>query len=116
MRALQRDHERLRLEIAELRVILRAAQSQLGDDQKKPICRFTLDAALTTAQATKAATITHQYGPGLTHTTTAITVQNFLTKTAGTYEYHGASGAAGKAFYNPADKTWHIFDMECPAS
>jgi hypothetical protein len=112
--SLKRDHERLRYEVHQLRIMLRVVHSQL-DDGPRLFCRFTLNAALATSDASKAATITHQYGRGSTHPT-AITVYNFLTKTAGTYEYHGASGAAGKAFYDPIEKKWHIFDMECPTS
>ena len=116
LRDIKRDHERLKYEVQQLRVMLRACQSQLGDDGFKPVCRFTLSAALATSDATKAATITQQYGYGRDHASTSITLQNFLTKTAGVYEYHGASGAAGKAFYDPKEKKWHIFDMECPTS
>jgi len=114
LQALKRDHERLRYEVRELRVMLRALQSQQQDDGRKLFCRFTLDSALTTAQATKSATITNQYGYGIDHASTSITVQNFLTATAGVYEYHGASGAAGKAFYDRVEKKWHIFDLQCP--
>ena len=114
LQAVKRDHERLRYELRELRVMLRALQSQQQDDGRKIFCRFTLNAALATSDASKAATITNQYGYGINHASTSITVQNFLTATAGVYEYHGASGAAGKAFYDPVTKTWHIFDLQCP--
>lgn len=113
--ALRRDHERLRYEFLQTRTQLRAFMSQVSGRGPRPICRFTLVGPLTTSSASQTATITHQLGPGRDHKGTSITVQNFLTKTAGVYQYHGASGNAGKAFYNPADKTWHIFDMECDA-
>jgi hypothetical protein len=114
--ALQRDHEQLRVEVRELRNVLRSLRSELGDDQLRPVCRFTLNAALATTDASKAATITHQYGTGRLHASTSITVQNFSAAVGGNYEYHGASGASGKAFYDPHTKTWHIFDMECPGT
>lgn len=113
--ALRRDHERLRYELLQTRTQLRAFMASSGDRGLKPVCRFTLDAPLTTINASQSATITHQLGPGRDHLSTSITVQNFLTHTAGSYQYHGASGNAGKAFYDPSDETWHIFDMECDA-
>jgi hypothetical protein len=112
--ALKRDHERLRYEVRQLRAQLRAVQSML-ECGKRTFCRFTLNAALATTDASKAATITHQYGRGTKHDT-AITVYNFSAAVGGNYEYHGASGASGKAFYDPIEKKWHIFDMECPGT
>lgn len=111
--ALKRDHERLRYEVHTLRTMLRSFMSAGDDRGLKPVCKFTLTAALATSDASKSATITDQLGPGRPHLETSITVQNFLTHSAGVYQYHGASGNKGKAYYNPSDKTWHIFDMEC---
>ena len=111
---IRRDHEAMRYEVQQLRAMLRVFSGQLEGRGFKTFCRFTLGSALTTSEGTKAATITHQYGYGRNHPVTAITVQNFLTASAGVYEYHGASGAAGKAFYDPVTKTWHIFDLQCP--
>lgn len=79
----------------------------------KQHCRFTLGAALATTDATKAATIATQYGPGEDHESTSITVRNLLTHTAGTYAFEGDSGDAGIAIYD-AGTTWNIVQMECP--
>jgi len=79
----------------------------------KRLCRFTLDAALATSDASKAATITTQYGEGTSHSTTAITVHNLLTHTAGTYVFEGDSGDAGLAYFNSSGN-WVIIQMECP--
>lgn len=78
----------------------------------KPHCRFTLNAALTTSAASVAATITHQWGQGIAHPTTSITVENLLTDTGGVYLYEGASGAAGRASYK-SGTTWNIENMQC---
>lgn len=85
-------------------------QAPLG---RKLLVRFTLDAALATSDASKAATITNQYGPGVDATSTAITVHNLLTSTAATYVFSGASGAAGLAMWD-ADQNYRIIQMECP--
>lgn len=78
----------------------------------KPHCRFTLDAALATSDASKSATITSQWGQGITHPTTSITVENLLTSTGGLYLFEGASGAAGRASYKTGT-TWNIENMQC---
>jgi len=111
--ALKRDHERLRYEVHTLRTMLRAFMSGPSDKPYKPVCKFTLTAALATTDASKSATIDEQLGYGRPHLDANITVQNFATKTRGLHQYHGATGNKGKAYYNPSDKTWHIFDMEC---
>lgn len=80
---------------------------------RKLYCRFTLDAALATTDASKAGTIVTQYGPGGSHTTTSITVYNLLTHTAGTYVFEGDSGDAGYAFWD-SGTSWRIMQMECP--
>jgi hypothetical protein len=112
--ALRRDHEQLRYEVRNLRALVRAVHSQIDDRGKRLFCRFTLGAALATTDASKSATITNQYGYGRAHTSTSITVYNALTHAAGVYEYVGDSGDAGKAFFDPVEGKWHIFDMECP--
>ena len=80
---------------------------------RKLLVRFTLDAALATSDASKAATITNQYGPGTDADDTAITVHNLLTQTAATYVFSGASGAAGLAMWDSA-QNYRIIQMECP--
>lgn len=77
----------------------------------KRLCRFTLNAALATSDASKAATITNQYGPGKDHASTAITVYNLLSGTvASTYTFEGASGEAGLAEYD-SGTSWRIIQM-----
>lgn len=85
----------------------------LGNERKKRLCRFTLDAALATSDASKAATITHQFGEGIDHASTSITVYNLLTHTAGTYVFEGDSSDAGYAYYD-SGTSWRIIQMECP--
>lgn len=81
----------------------------------KPLVRFTLAAALATSDASKSATITNQYGPGVDNTTSAggITVHNLLTSTGGVYVFEGASGAAGLAAWD-SGTNYRILQMECP--
>jgi hypothetical protein len=83
-----------------------------GGITNKLLCRFTLDAALATTDASKAATITHQYGPGSAHASTSITVYN-LAKAGSGYLFEGASGAAGLAYWD-SGTSWRIIQMECP--
>jgi len=80
---------------------------------KKQHCRFTLGGALATTDASQSATIQTQYGPGVDHPSTSITVRNLLTHTAGTYLFEGDSGDAGIAIYD-SGTTWNIVQMECP--
>jgi len=80
---------------------------------KKQHCRFTLGGALATTDASQSATIQTQYGPGVDHPSTSITVRNLLTHTAGTYVFEGDSGDAGIAMYD-SGTTWNIIQMECP--
>jgi hypothetical protein len=82
-------------------------------DLKKRLVRFTLNEALTTSDQFKAATITHQYGPGIDHTETTITVFNMLTHSPGTYLFEGDSGDAGLAMWD-SDSNFIIIQMECP--
>ena len=112
--ALRRDHERLRYELLQTRTQLRAFMSQVSGLGLKPICSFTLTAALSTADASKGATITQQFGRGRAHKDTTITVKN-LQRSGGSYVFSGVSGAAGYAFWDPATSQWCIFQMECPA-
>jgi len=79
----------------------------------KLFCRFTLDAALATSDASKAATIQTQWGYGTDHST-SITVNNLETSTASTYVFEGDSGDAGIAIYSGSGSTWYIIQMECP--
>lgn len=78
----------------------------------KPLVRFTLGGTLATSEASKAATITHQYGRGIDNST-SITVHNLLTSTASTYAFSGASGAAGLA-YHDYGTNYRIIQLECP--
>lgn len=80
---------------------------------QKLLVRFTIDSALTTGDASVAATITNQYGPGPDGTETAITVHNLLTSVAATYVFSGASGAAGLAMWD-SGTDYRIIQMECP--
>lgn len=115
IQALRRDHERLRYEVHTLQTMLRAFMSAGGDDRGlKPLCRFTLSGALATSEASKAATMSSQYGAGRSHASTSITVYNLLSHTAGTYVFEGDSGDAGYAYYDAAEKKWYIIQMECP--
>lgn len=84
--------------------------------QKKPQCRFTLNASMAKTAATKAATIVAQLGYGTSHASTSITVSNPADATNGDYTYYGASGASGWAFYDEAGDDWWIYDMDCPAA
>jgi hypothetical protein len=78
----------------------------------KQLVRFTLDVALTTADASQPATITDQYGPGTDNSNTAITAHNLLTHTAGTYMFEGNAGDAGLAMRD-ADQDYRIIQIEC---
>jgi len=80
----------------------------------KQFCRFTLNEALTTSDDSKAATIQTQFGNGLDHASTSITVNNLLTHAEGTYVFEGDSGDAGLALYSGSGTTWYIVQMECP--
>lgn len=84
-----------------------------GASNLKPLCRFTLDAALATSEASEGATITDQYGPGADHSETDITVYNMLTSTTDVYLFEGAIGAAGLAMWD-SGTGWKILQMECP--
>ena len=112
--ALKRDHERLRYEVRQLRVQLRAAMSALESGLRGDV-RFVLAAGLAKTDASKTATIIGQYGRGGSHKT-SITVNNPADATNGNYTYAGASGASGWAFYDPIEKKFWIFDMDCPAA
>jgi len=82
----------------------------------KKLCRFVLDAALSTTAASVAGKITNQYGDGTAHSTTGtITLGNLLTKTAGTYTFEGSSGNAGLA-YHTSGTAWRIVQMQCTTS
>ena len=76
--------------------------------------RFELSAALAKTDASKGATIVGQYCRGAQHATPT-TVYNPADATNGNYTYSGASGASGWAFYDPIEKKFWIFDMDCPA-
>lgn len=81
----------------------------------KPLIRFTLAAALATTDASKTATITNQYGPGLVSPNTgagAITVNNFLVS-GSTYLFEGLSGTAGLAIWD-SGTNYRIIQMVCP--
>ena len=81
---------------------------------KKLLVRFTLNGALTTSEASKAATITDQYGPGSSaDTATAITAHNTLTSTGGVYIFEGNSGDAGLAMWD-SGTDYVIIQLECP--
>ena len=74
----------------------------------KPLCRFTLDSALTTSAEHVQATITHQYGEGMAHSyDDTIVVLNTETASDGVYTFSGAEGDAGLAFWNTSHQ-WVI--------
>jgi len=99
-------------------VVFPITQDRLGKfwvsnlPQYKALCRFTLDAALATTDASKTAVAQSQYGTGYGGLTN-ITVYNLLTAVAGTYVFEGASGAAGLAYLD-SGTDWRIIQMECP--
>ena len=80
----------------------------------KRLCRFVLDAALSTSAASAAAKIVVQYGDGTAHSTTGtITVGNLLTSGTSVFLFEGTSGAAGLAYWDSGTE-WRIVQMECP--
>jgi len=79
----------------------------------KTFCRFTLDSALATTDASKDATITAQYGPGKDHATTDITIYNVAASS--NYIFEGDSGDAGIGFWDHDGDKWWIVQLECPA-
>ena len=81
----------------------------------KSLVRFTLNSALTTSDASKTATITNQYGPGVDNTTASggITVHNLETSSAGTFVFEGNSGDAGLAMWDETTN-YRIIQIECP--
>lgn len=82
----------------------------------KPYIRFTLTAALTTADSSGTGTITTQYGPGIASPNTgagAITLYNYLTSVGATYRWEGDAGTAGIAAWD-SGANYLIIDMECP--
>ena len=84
-----------------------------AQDPNKRLCRFLLDATLTTSDATVLGVITNQYGSGIAHSTTStITLGNLLTSGTSVYLFAGSSGAAGLAAWDSAT-TWRILQMEC---
>ena len=80
----------------------------------KSLVRFTLDAALTTADASQTATITDQYGPGVDNTTASggIIVHNMETSAAGTYMFEGNLNDAGLAMWDQGTD-YRIIQIEC---
>jgi hypothetical protein len=84
----------------------------LAQNVVKTFCRFTLDEALATTDASCDATITAQYGPGDDHATTDITLYNVAASSNCIFE--GASGAAGIALWDHKNAKWWIVQMECP--
>lgn len=81
--------------------------------QVKMLCLFTLDATLTTVDEYVDATIQAQYGVGLEHGTTDITVYNMPTHD-GSYEFYGDSGDYGYAYWSGSGTDWIIIMLECP--
>jgi hypothetical protein len=84
-----------------------------ADPPRKSLVRFTLDGSLSITNASAAATITNQYGPGVDAPNTSITVHNLLTSTAGEYVFSGSIASAGLAMWD-ADQDYRIIQMECP--
>jgi len=76
----------------------------------KSLVRFTLDADLAAGDASKAATITHQYGPGEANVT-AITVHNLAASSGNVFE--GDEDDAGLAVWD-SGTNYRIVQMECP--
>ena len=82
----------------------------LGGGTGATLVRFVLDAALTTAQASKAASIEDTTS---SRDTQAITVYNPETSAAGTYMFEGDVGDAGLCSLRE-DGNWWIVQLECP--
>jgi len=81
---------------------------------RKTLIRFELTEELTNADATATADILTQYGAGADHgITSAITVRNYETSSAGVYRWEGVSGAVGLAIWNEGNE-FLIIDLECP--
>ena len=72
--------------------------------------RFSLDNALTTAEASNAATVDDAQSA---YDNESITVYNMLTSTASTYLFEGDSGDFGLCTLRE-DGNWWIVNMECP--
>ena len=78
----------------------------------KPLCRFLLDEALTTADDRADAYITNQWGAGIMHSyDNKIVVFNPEATEAGTYMFSGDDGDAGLAMWDEGEK-WVIVAME----
>lgn len=82
---------------------------------RKKLVRFTFAQAMTTADASKTATLTDQYGPGVAGHggAGAVVVHNLLTHTDGVYEFEGDVGDAGLA-YHDSGNNYRIIIPECP--
>ena len=111
---LRRDHRRMQLEIDALKVMVRSFTGELDDIPYFHFCWFTLDEDLEESDASADATIEEQWGFGLTHRDTSITVHNMPTHDSGVYHYYGDDGDWGMATYDDKEKKWRICDMECP--
>ncbi len=106
---------RLEMELAQLRRQAAAGRFELDDVPLRPVCRFRLDAAMASSDASAAATIDIQIGFGRDHASDSITVWNMPRNGAGsTYEYYGDADYYGMADWDPVREKWWIRPMECP--
>lgn len=69
------------------------------DHQRKPYIRFKVTTAVTTGTASFSAALMEQYGPGLAHPSTTISVSNLITG-AGGYVFKGSTGNMGMALWD----------------
>jgi hypothetical protein len=101
-----------------------------GGTYYKHLCRFELIGNLTTGMPQQYATMTNEYGEGISHTTNqdqtgtgtgtgadgTIIVENTETHAADVYIFYGDSGFAGLAYYDRTEagiEHWIIVNMEC---
>ena len=95
-------------------IVLGLADTDSAASWYKPLIRFTLAAALTTADASKTGTIQNQYGPGTSNPNTgsgAITVFNMLRVDGSTYDFTGSNGDVGYARWDSGNN-YRIIHME----
>jgi len=85
---------------------------RMPDTGYQEIVDFTLSATLTAVDYTGTATLSTQYGPGQTNSTSPVTVYNYPVSGGG-YQFYGAAGHMGRAHWIGGDN-YAILNMECP--
>lgn len=114
IRKLAADHQRLAAQVQAMQVMLRSFMAGADELPKKQFGRATFGAAFTTSNATVTGTLTDQWGFGVKHHATSITLRNMLTDVANTYLYHGSSGGACWCFYTGVANEWIMVVPQCP--